>query len=83
MTSFRSRCQVVSTELFPPVVVVPSAKIQLPSLGRKHYRHNMPLMHPQALDGSIAVESASKDIQCDLKKGCSYSGCEFFSSTDI
>ena len=44
---------------------------------------NMPLMHPQALDGSIAVESASKDIQCDLKKGCSYSGCEFFSATDI
>ena len=28
MTSFRSRCQVVSTELFPPVVIVPSAKIQ-------------------------------------------------------
>ena len=30
MTSFRSRCQVVSTELFPPVVIVPSAKIQFP-----------------------------------------------------
>ena len=42
MTSFRSRCQVVSTELFPPVVVVPSAKIQFPSLGRKTYRHSGP-----------------------------------------
>ena len=35
MTSFRSRCQVVSTELFSPVVVVPSAKSQFPSLERK------------------------------------------------
>ena len=50
---------------------------------RVQIAQNMPLMHPQALDGSIAVESASKDIQCDLKKGCSYSGCEFFSATDI
>ena len=33
MTSFRSRCQVVSTELFPPVVVVPSAKSQFTSFG--------------------------------------------------
>ena len=40
MTSFRSRCQVVSTELFPPVVVVPSAKIQFSSLGAKTYRHS-------------------------------------------
>ena len=45
---------------------------------RVQIAQNMPLMHPQALDGSIAVESASKDIQCDLKKGCSHSGCEFF-----
>ena len=44
---------------------------------RVQIAQNMPLMHPQALDGSIAVESASKDIQCDLKKGCSHSGCEF------
>ena len=36
MTSFRSRCQVVSTELFPPVVIVPSAKIQFPSLGARN-----------------------------------------------
>ena len=50
---------------------------------RVQIAQNMPLMHPQALDGSIAVESASKDIQCDLKKECSYSGCEFFSATDI
>ena len=35
MTSFRSRCQVVSTELFPPVVIVPSAKSQFSSLGEK------------------------------------------------
>ena len=42
---------------------------------------NMPLMYPQALDGSISVESASKDVQCDLKEGCSHSGCDFFFST--
>ena len=41
VTSFRSRCQVVSTELVPPVVIVPSAKSQFPSLGRKLYRHNV------------------------------------------
>ena len=35
MTSFRSRCQVVPTELFPPVVIVPSAKIQFSSWARK------------------------------------------------
>ena len=29
-----------SIELFPPVVIVPSAKIQFPSLGAKTYRHN-------------------------------------------
>ena len=39
VTSFRSRCQVVSTELFPPVVIVPSAKIQLSSFGAENYRH--------------------------------------------
>ena len=39
VTSFCSRFQVVSTELFPPVVIVPSAKIQFPSLGAKTYRH--------------------------------------------
>ena len=39
MTSFRSRCQVVSTELVPPVVIVPSAKIQSSSFGEKTYRH--------------------------------------------
>ena len=32
MTSFRSCCRVVSTELFPPVVIVPSVKIQAPIL---------------------------------------------------
>ena len=42
MTSFRSRCQVVSTELVPPVVVVPSAKIQsVFQLGAKTYRHTL------------------------------------------
>ena len=39
VTSFRSRCRVVSTELFPQVVIVPSAKIQFSSLGAKTYRH--------------------------------------------
>ena len=39
VTSFHSRCQVVSTELVPPVVIVPSAKRQSPSLERKTYRH--------------------------------------------
>ena len=46
---------------------------------RVQIAQNMPSMRPQALDGSIAVESASKDVQCDLKEGCSYSGCEIFS----
>ena len=41
MTSFRSRCQVVSTELFPPVAIVPSAKSQFSSFGAKTYRHIM------------------------------------------
>ena len=45
---------------------------------RVQIAQNMPSMRPQALDGSIAVESASKDVQCDLKEGCSHSGCEFF-----
>ena len=36
MTSFRSRYRVVSTELFPPVVIVPSAKTQFSSLGVKN-----------------------------------------------
>ena len=36
MTSFRSRCRVVSTELFPPVVVVPSAKSQFSSFGAEN-----------------------------------------------
>ena len=35
MTSFRSHCQVVSTELFPPFVIAPSAKIQFFSFGGK------------------------------------------------
>ena len=39
VTSFCSRCQVVSTELFPPIVVVPSAKSQFSSFGAKTYRH--------------------------------------------
>ena len=39
VTSFRSRCQVVSTELVPPVVIVPSAKSQFSSFGAKTYRH--------------------------------------------
>ena len=38
---------------------------------------NMLTMHPQALDGSIAVESASKDVQWDLKEGSCHSGYEF------
>ena len=38
--SFRSRCQVVSTELFPPVVIVPSRRFSFP-VGRENtYRHN-------------------------------------------
>ena len=45
---------------------------------RVQIAQNMPSMRPQALDGSIAVESASKDVQCDLKEGCSHSGSEIF-----
>ena len=44
---------------------------------RVQIAQNMPLMHPQALDGSIAVESASKDVQWDLKEGSCHSGYEF------
>ena len=46
---------------------------------RVQIAQNMPSMRPQALHGSIAVESASKDVQCDLKEGCSHSGSEIFS----
>ena len=45
---------------------------------RVQIAQNMPSMRPQALDGSIAVESASKDVQWDLKEGCSHSGSEIF-----
>ena len=39
---------------------------------RVQIAQNMPSTRSQALDGSIALESVSKDVQCDLKEGCSH-----------
>ena len=57
MTSFRSRCQVVSTELVPPVVIVPSAKSQFPSLEKNAYRHSSHLQATKRIvKGCIGME---------------------------